>query len=66
MRKPVNAAIPGMVGADYAKVVTHKESFCWDEHEQPNEVFTLSCGTLPLPRPRSRRLTIRLSHLILV
>ena len=42
---------PGMVGADYAKVVTHKESFCWDEHEQPNEEFTLPQGADSSPAP---------------
>ena len=57
---------PGMVGADYAKVVTHKEAFAWEEHEQPNEEFTLPQGAdSPLPHPLSRRLTFRLSHLIL-
>jgi len=34
----------GMEGADYAKVVTHKDSFAWDEHEQPNEEFTIPTG----------------------
>ena len=34
----------GMEGADYAKVVTHKEAFAWDEHEQPNEEFTIPTG----------------------
>ena len=34
----------GMEGADYAKVVTHKDSFAWDEHEQPNEDFTIPTG----------------------
>ena len=34
----------GMEGADYAKVVTHKDSFAWDEQEQPNEEFTIPTG----------------------
>ena len=34
----------GMEGADYAKVVTHKDSFAWDEHGQPNEEFTIPTG----------------------
>lgn len=35
---------PGMKGTDYAKVVTHKNAFSWDELEQPNQDFTLPRG----------------------
>lgn len=42
---------PGMVGADYAKVVTHKKAFAWDEHEQTNEEFTLPQGADSSPAP---------------
>ena len=34
----------GMEGTDYAKVVTHKKAFAWNESEQPNEEFCLPQG----------------------
>ena len=33
-----------MKGTDYAKVVTHKKDFAWNESEQPNEEFCLPQG----------------------
>ncbi len=42
---------PGLVGADYAKEVTHKESFDWETHEQSSEEFTVPTGQDNTPRP---------------
>ena len=41
----------GMEGVDYAKAVTHKEAFGWDEHEQPNEEFTIPTGINNMATP---------------
>ena len=39
----------GMLGTDYAKIVTHKTAFRWNEHEQTNEEFSLPKGNEPSP-----------------
>jgi carbamoyl-phosphate synthase small subunit len=35
---------PGLVGADYVKEVTHKESFLWDERDEQSANFNLVRG----------------------
>jgi carbamoyl-phosphate synthase small subunit len=35
---------PGLVGVDYVKEVTHKESFAWDEQDKESADFTLVQG----------------------
>lgn len=36
---------PGLLGIDYVKQVTHKESFVWDEHDEQSGSFKLLSGT---------------------
>ncbi len=47
------AGWPGMKGTDYAKVVTHKNAFTWDELNQTNESFTLPQGAEIKAQPPS-------------
>ena len=42
---------PGLVGADFAKEVTHAEAFDWDSHEQSSEEFAIPSGNDPTPHP---------------
>ena len=35
---------PGLVGVDYVKEVTHKESFRWDEKDEQSASFKLAVG----------------------
>src|SRR5580765_2848873 len=39
-------AWPGLVGVDYVKEVTHKESFLWDERDEQSTNFSLVRGPL--------------------
>jgi carbamoyl-phosphate synthase small subunit len=36
---------PGLLGVDYVREVTHRESFVWDEHDQQSAKFTLIQGS---------------------
>ncbi|SPE52514.1 carbamoyl phosphate synthetase small subunit, glutamine amidotransferase [Verrucomicrobia bacterium] len=35
----------GLIGVDYVKEVTHREAFCWDEHDQQSANFNLTHGS---------------------
>ena len=41
-------AWPGLVGVDYVKEVTHKQSFRWDEKNEQSGAFDLVRGNTPL------------------
>jgi carbamoyl-phosphate synthase small subunit len=36
---------PGLMGVDYVREVTHRESFVWDEHDRQSANFTLIQGS---------------------
>ena len=38
---------PGLVGVDYVKEVTHRESFLWDQHDEQSASFKLVRGATP-------------------
>src|SRR5215470_9621193 len=38
---------PGLIGVDYVKEVTHKESFLWDEKDEQSGAFELVRGAAP-------------------
>jgi carbamoyl-phosphate synthase small subunit len=42
----------GLVGVDYVKEVTHKESFLWDERDEQSGSFAITAGTDVPPNPR--------------
>jgi carbamoyl-phosphate synthase small subunit len=42
----------GLVGVDYVKEVTHKESFLWDERDEQSGSFAITSGTDVPPNPR--------------
>jgi carbamoyl-phosphate synthase small subunit len=41
----------GLVGVDYVKEVTHKESFIWDEKDEQSQDFDLPRGNRPAQAP---------------
>jgi carbamoyl-phosphate synthase small subunit len=40
----------GLIGVDYVKDVTHKETFLWDENDEQSAKFTLQHGSQAEPR----------------
>tara|TARA_B100001123_G_scaffold427486_1_gene543117 strand:+ start:276 stop:1421 length:1146 start_codon:yes stop_codon:yes gene_type:complete len=51
----INRAIDwhGMLGTDYAKLVTHEKAFRWNEHDETNEEFSLPQGNKTNPLIKS-------------
>jgi carbamoyl-phosphate synthase small subunit len=45
----------GLTGRDYAREVTHKESFAWDEKDEQSARFRLVRGLEPVTAPRDSR-----------
>jgi len=43
-------AWPGLIGVDYVKEVTHRESFVWDENDEQSAEFRLTQGLAGDPR----------------
>lgn len=43
----------GLIGVDYVKDVTHKETFLWDEKDEQSANFTLQHGSDAEPRARN-------------
>ncbi|MCP5523397.1 MAG: glutamine-hydrolyzing carbamoyl-phosphate synthase small subunit [Verrucomicrobiales bacterium] len=48
-------AFPGLVGADYAKEVTHAEGFRWDEEDAKSADFRIATGAGETGDPRTLR-----------
>lgn len=48
-------AFPGLIGADYAREVTHAEGFRWDEDDSRSADFRITSGTEEAGDPRALR-----------
>jgi len=48
-------AWPGLVGVDYVREVTHRESFIWDENDRDSAAFRLVRGSSATDNPRQAR-----------
>ena len=57
---------PGLVGIDYVKEVTHKESFRWDEQDQQSPDFAIVRGSQAVPDPRQVRAPLRSADIPIV
>ncbi len=59
-------AWPGLVGVDYVREVTHRESFIWDENDRDSAAFRLVRGSSATDNPRQARAPLPAADLPIV